>query len=262
MAEILLSIVIPTFNSEKTIGKCLSSIPRRDYVEVIVVDDFSSDSTVKICERFDAKVYQTRSTIGGARNYGAGRSKGKYVVRLDSDETISGKIFDELVRKLKSEKPDIVLVPRIGLGYWHGVETAVHEHAYFHLHRKSARPVSLDIMPLVFDRNLFMKYRQNERMQYGEDMDQLTRMKPQIKKVIALRNPIYHLPKSLKKLTRRRMSKSAPPLPLFRERYQENAMFYANRYLYILKKHPKYLPGAIILAIVSSLGYSIRNYLI
>jgi len=84
------SVVIPTYNEEKNIGKCLSalngqSLPREEF-EVIVVDGGSKDRTVKISKDIGAKVMrQVSRGVGGARNDGVAASKGRLIATTDAD---------------------------------------------------------------------------------------------------------------------------------------------------------------------------------
>jgi glycosyltransferase involved in cell wall biosynthesis len=83
------SIVIPTFNAEKTIGKTLEACLRQDHkgqVEVIVVDDGSTDGTKEEVEKFPVKyIYQENAGPASARNRGWRESRGEFVCFTDSD---------------------------------------------------------------------------------------------------------------------------------------------------------------------------------
>lgn len=84
------SVIVPTYNEEKNIGKCLSalngqSLPREEF-EVIVVDGGSKDGTVKIAENLGAKVMRQASRgVGGARNDGVAASKSRLIATTDAD---------------------------------------------------------------------------------------------------------------------------------------------------------------------------------
>lgn len=89
---VLFTVVIPTYNREKVIYNTLRSIAIQSYrnFEVIVVDDGSKDNTENVVkalndERF-SYVWKENNERGAARNYGAHRAKGKYVLFLDSDD--------------------------------------------------------------------------------------------------------------------------------------------------------------------------------
>ncbi len=123
MSEPLVSIIIPTYNSEKTLSLCLESIKRQTYknIEVIVVDNFRKDRTVKIARSYGAKVIQVRSERAKAKNIGLKHAKGKYVLFIDSDMELTPRIVEECV-KLAESDPRIggIIIPErsIGNNYW------------------------------------------------------------------------------------------------------------------------------------------------
>jgi len=86
----LVSITIPTYNSEKTLRRALQSIRAQTYpnIELILIDSNSTDNTLKIAEDFGAKVYQYEGTLLGARGVGARKAKGKYILLVDSDHIL------------------------------------------------------------------------------------------------------------------------------------------------------------------------------
>lgn len=90
------SIVIPAYNSEKFIGRCLSSIAHQTYqnIEIVVVNDGSNDSTseiVKKMQKSDPRIVyisQANSGVSSARNTGINASTGEFITFIDSDDTI------------------------------------------------------------------------------------------------------------------------------------------------------------------------------
>jgi len=261
----VLSFIIPTSNSERTIGKCLSSIPKHaSRAEVIVVDNFSSDSTVDICRRHPVKVYQVKSPIARQRNYGAKHSRGRYIVRLDSDETFSKPLFDELVRELKRCEPDVVWAPVIGIGYWRKVIDAIndaHRH-YFH-----GNPYQCYV-PLAYKKKLFLRFPQDEKLYWYEDLKQIKEMESSIRNAVILKNPVLHLPIKLREIVKKRirlhswLEQSRYSSQMYRSLSyrsfredsprQKDALYYVYCYTYILKHYPSLFLGAILLLLTST----------
>ena len=102
----LVSVIIPTFNEEDTIGDCLESILHQTYkdIELIVVDDGSSDKTLKIVSKTKAKVFtQKHQGPGVARNLGAKNAKGKILVFVDSDMTFDHNFIRDLVKPITNQ---------------------------------------------------------------------------------------------------------------------------------------------------------------
>jgi glycosyltransferase involved in cell wall biosynthesis len=81
------SFAIPTFNSERTLDKCLSSINGQDYpdVELVVVDGFSRDRTVRIAREYTDKVYSCKGCLGQARQMSIEKSRGEILALFDDD---------------------------------------------------------------------------------------------------------------------------------------------------------------------------------
>lgn len=91
----LISVVIPAYNAEKTIEKTIQSAITQTYsdIEVIIVDDYSQDGTVKIATAYAKKdnrikIFQNQANRGVAfaRNRGVGEAKGDWIAFLDSDD--------------------------------------------------------------------------------------------------------------------------------------------------------------------------------
>lgn len=116
------SIIIPTYNSGGTIGECLKSVHGQSYpfYEVIVVDNFSNDDTIKIATDFRAKIIQRKCNPALARNIGVDNSTGKYILFLDSDQVLSPLIVEECAKKCKNEKVGMVMIPEVFIGksFW------------------------------------------------------------------------------------------------------------------------------------------------
>jgi len=119
----LLSIIIPTRNSEKTIEACLESIKMQTYknIEIIVVDNNSSDNTKQFAQKYTDLVYNKGQERSTQRNYGAKKSTGKYLLFIDSDMELSKKVVEEcmeIVRNSKNTKAIIIPEESFGIGFW------------------------------------------------------------------------------------------------------------------------------------------------
>lgn len=96
----LVSIVIPTKNSERTLARCLESIKNQTYknVDVIVVDSYSTDKTKDIAEKYGAKFFSTKWKLLGARWVGFEKSKGDYILLLDSDQILENTALERAIK--------------------------------------------------------------------------------------------------------------------------------------------------------------------
>jgi len=108
------SIIIPAYNSEKTIHRCLNSILNSKFnekFELIVVDDSSTDKTAIIAKKFGAKVIKNRNRGGPskARNIGARYAKGKILLFIDSDVLLFSNTLQLINNFLKNKKEIVAL---------------------------------------------------------------------------------------------------------------------------------------------------------
>lgn len=93
--KIPVSVVIITKDEEKNIAPCLESVKWAD--EIIVVDDYSSDKTVEIAQRYTEKVIQRKMDVEGRhRNWAYAQAKNKWVLSLDADERVTPELKDEI----------------------------------------------------------------------------------------------------------------------------------------------------------------------
>jgi glycosyltransferase involved in cell wall biosynthesis len=105
-----ISVVIPVYNSEKTIKRCLEALYNNSYkiFECIVVDDCSKDNSVSIAKKFPCKVLRLKKNRGPAkaRNFGAANAKGDILFFVDSDVLLLPKALKEIIKSFNKE-PDI-----------------------------------------------------------------------------------------------------------------------------------------------------------
>lgn len=127
--ELLISVIVPIYNVEAYLRKCLDNICEQTYrnLEIILVDDGSTDGSYRICEAFqqkDSRVVLLHKENGGlvsARKAGVAISKGQYISFVDGDDWISPDMYEMLAALLQENSfPDM-----IAFGH-------VEEHKHFH----------------------------------------------------------------------------------------------------------------------------------
>ena len=120
----LVSVVITTKNEEKNIANCLKSILQQSYssdkIEIIVVDNNSTDKTKEIARKYTGKVYNLGPERSTQRNFGAKQAKGEYYLYLDADMTLSPNVISECVDKFENSNLVALYIPEIVTGntFW------------------------------------------------------------------------------------------------------------------------------------------------
>ena len=121
MNEPLISIIIPVYNVEKYIRKCVDSVLNQTYknLQVILVDDGSTDKSTEICDEYkerDARVevvHKVNEGLPAARNTGLERMKGDYVGFIDSDDWVDVQMVEHLLHNIQAQDADISVIEMV-----------------------------------------------------------------------------------------------------------------------------------------------------
>lgn len=117
MAQPLVSVLIPVYNVEEYLERCLDSVLNQSLtrIEVICVNDGSTDKSLEILKKYqenDSRVIIVNKENGGlpsARNAGIERARGEYIGFVDSDDYVQPDMFEKLYNTAKKEKSDVVV---------------------------------------------------------------------------------------------------------------------------------------------------------
>lgn len=118
-----ITVVIPVYNVEKYLRKCVDSVEKQTYknFEVILVDDGSTDSSSELCDALAKEndnirvIHQENRGLGGARNTGIESCNTEYIMFLDSDDYIHPELLKKCMDVLKKNNCDIVLLDMISV---------------------------------------------------------------------------------------------------------------------------------------------------
>jgi glycosyltransferase involved in cell wall biosynthesis len=168
----LVTIVIPTKNSSKYLDIVLESTRKQTYknVEVIVVDNHSTDNTKEIAKKYTDKIYDKGPERSSQKNFGAKLAKGSYILFLDSDAELTRNVVEECV-ELIEQNNDMIIIPEkhVGFGFWTKVKA---------LERECFLNDDTVEAPWFFKKSSFLTVGgYNEQMFAGEDWDLFERMK-------------------------------------------------------------------------------------
>lgn len=186
--EHLVSIIIPTKNSERTIEICLKSVKEQTYpnIEIIIVDNHSIDKTREIAETY-GKVYVKGPERSSQRNFGAKKAAGDYLFFVDSDMELSPEVIEECVWKMRKENVHAVIIPEMSVGesFWAKCK-ALEKSCYIGDETIEAAR--------FFDRRIFWKFNgyDEEIAGGGEDWDLPLRLKKAGYKIARIAALIKH----------------------------------------------------------------------
>ncbi|MBR0427515.1 MAG: glycosyltransferase [Clostridia bacterium] len=111
------SVIVPVYNVEKFIDKCLKSLVNQTLqdIEIIIVNDGTQDKSIDITEKYVTKYYskvkyyeKKNGGLSSARNYGLEYATGEYVAFLDSDDYVEKNMYEEMYNLAKKENADMV----------------------------------------------------------------------------------------------------------------------------------------------------------
>lgn len=168
MDEPLVSVIITTKNSSRTLEKLLKSIKGQIYkkIEVILVDNSSTDKTIEIAKKYTPKVFLKGPERSAQRNFGASKSSGQYLFFIDSDMVLGKDVVSECVKKFNlSDNLGGVIVPErsFGEGFWSKAKILEREINEGEIYFEAAR---------FFPREIFNKFGgYNESLTGPEDWD-------------------------------------------------------------------------------------------
>ena len=173
----LISIIIPIYNAEKYLNKCLQSIISQTYrnFEIILIDDGSTDCSYKICQEFakkDKRIFifaQTNSGASSARNRGIEMAKGKWITFVDADDYVEKNYLECLCENITDEKA--LIIQGLKQVNSEGEEIKKIDFEHSKLSGSEVRK-AFDAVAKLYNRDIINKHniKFNELISYSEDM--------------------------------------------------------------------------------------------
>lgn len=117
--EELISVIVPVYNVEKYLNKCIDSLISQTYqnLEIILVDDGSTDNSGKICDRYEKQdnriivIHKVNGGVSSARNAGLSIAHGKYISFVDADDYILCSFYKKMYKGIITYNTDLAICP-------------------------------------------------------------------------------------------------------------------------------------------------------
>lgn len=192
----VVSVIIPAYNAEKTIEKCLDSLFNQTLkeIEIIVINDCSKDNTLKILKKYKNKIklIDNKKNLGpaGSRNKGLDVAQGKYIGFVDADDWVAPNMYELMSSKMNDEV-DLVACSRINVTK-SGEKQIINKNK--DTDAKAFTKTSNYNCDKLFKREIIEKHhlRLPEQYSYAEDFAFGIRYKYYANKMCILEEPLYY----------------------------------------------------------------------
>jgi len=210
MSDIKISIIVPTYNMGHLISRCIKSLTNQTLkdIEIIIVDDASTDNTEEIVKIFAKKDYRIKyikhkenKRRGGARNTGLNYATGEYIGWVDADDWVSFDMFEKMYKKAKQYDCDIVQVnyftvttDGIKKPIIYFTEDIIHENEtiFESTILKTKKGLFAGLCNKIYKRSLFENNKIRFPITYHEDGPVNMRLAFYAKKMYSLKEPLYY----------------------------------------------------------------------
>ena len=206
----LISFIVPVYNCENYIERCINSILNQEYnnIEVIIIDDGSTDQSKKIVDNFEKidkrikVIHQQNSGVSVARNVGIDKANGKFITFIDSDDFIENNYASYLLGLIDGN--DIQISTTNAINKFFGKEEKKKDPNFIDSKRYISRDeaietllyYNIDVYPFnkLFNKDFLNKYslRFNNSLSYGEDFEFILKCFTYINKIVIGNEKIYN----------------------------------------------------------------------
>lgn len=204
----LISVIIPVYNAEKTIARCLDSLLSQtiaDQIEIIAIDDGSTDGSWSILKQYqiDHKervkvIRQTNAGPSAARNRGLARALGKFIGFVDSDDHIAPQMYEKMVNKMDNHDTDLVIAGRYNIDPSEKAKEVLNQSCPTNTSIRETpqliSQISLFVWDKLFRRTIIADHelKFHENFTYVEDAHFLLRYLYYAKRIATIPEPLYY----------------------------------------------------------------------
>ena len=206
MKEYKVSVIIPVYNAEKTLGLAVESLLKSDTdaLQIILTDDGSSDSSASICDKLAAQcdnitvIRKSNGGVASARNAGLDAATGEWIGFLDADDTVEPDMYEHLIAEAEKHSTDIAQCAsfidsngssKVVFSPKSSLLISTDDKRFGKLYTKHA---SYGSCCKIFRRSAIGEVRFDEATAIGEDLRFNLDMIVKCKKILICPKPLYH----------------------------------------------------------------------
>ena len=212
----LISVIVPVYNVAQFLDDCLTSIINQSYkdIEIILVDDGSTDKSGEICDTFAAQdgrirvIHKKNGGLSSARNVGLGVAKGNFVVFVDSDDYLNHEMITKLYDAVMSTKAEIACCDYTSLEFNNDSHSEIEV-----LNRKDAISTLFDDYGFqcfawnkIYQRSLFENIRYPEGKLF-EDIATTYQLLKKVDRVAYVKDKLYYYRQRTNSITKTKFNK-------------------------------------------------------
>ena len=172
------TVIVPVYNAQEYIDKCLKSITEQTFkeIEIIVVNDGSTDETDRLCKEWcerDQRIYyisKENEGQGVARNLAIEKSKSEYLVFVDADDWIDQNYIEILYNRIVEKNADVVLCDYVSVDLINETETVMSQNIDKHRNENGLTFVMPTFWAKIWKKELFLRYNIQQPRHYFEDV--------------------------------------------------------------------------------------------
>ena len=185
----LVSVIMATYNEEDNISECINSVKMQNYpsdrIEMVLVDNHSSDDTIKIARNHSVKVLIKGNKRANQLNIGVKKSKGSFLLYPDADMILSKNLIKECVESCKKDDIVGIRIPEIVIGK--GILTRIRR-----FERKFYNNTCIDAVRFVKRDDFLRVGGFDENIEFGADDWDFDRKLQKSGKLGYVKSPIFH----------------------------------------------------------------------
>lgn len=257
MREKKISVIVPAYNVDKFIGKCLDSILNQTYreLDIIIIDDGSTDKTGNICDEYKTKdsrikiIHKENGGLSSARNTGLKYANGDYILFVDGDDWINSELCEKCIKVIEGSGAEVVIFGII-MAYEKREEKMLLPKGYSgNINRNKAMLLLNDdsignyACNKIFKRKLFMEEIEFPLGQFFEDISTIYKLIDNTDSIYLLSEYMYYYRQQENSIMHNRTKKRIKDE--FNARFEQSLYFKQNYYEAYMSSLPRVVKKAL-----------------